>query len=103
MEQELRSGRVKRRFSAGDRVRIAVDFFWARGAIGTVSAPPDAVTTISGPWNEGLTRSEVSALGTNTVYWVWFDEPQHDADGDGPYRGGQIWESALTLLSAKPN
>jgi hypothetical protein len=34
---------------------------------------------------------------------VWFDEPQHDADGDGPYRGGQIWENALTLLSAKPN
>jgi len=94
---------VKRRFSAGDRVRVADDFFWAKGAIGTVSAPPDAVTTISGPWDEGLTRSEVSALGTNTVYWVWFDEPQHDADGDGPYRGGQIWESALTLLSAKPN
>jgi len=94
---------VKRRFSAGDRVRVAGDFFWAKGAIGTVSSPPDAVTTISGPWDEGLTRREVSALGTNTVYWVWFDEPQHDADGDGPYRGGQIWESALTLLSAKPN
>jgi len=60
---------VKRRFSAGDRVRVAGDFFWARGATGTVSAPPDAVTTISGPWDEGLARREVSALGTNTVYW----------------------------------
>jgi len=98
-----RGGRVQRRFSAGDRVRVAGDFFWAKGATGTVSAPPDAVTTISGPWEEGLTRREVSALGTHTVYWVWFDDPQHDADGDGPYRGGQIWESALTLLSAKPN
>ena len=87
---------MKRSFSAGDRVRVAGDFFWAKGAIGTVSAPPDAVTIISGPWDEGLTRCEVSALGTNTVYWVWFDEPQHDADGDGPYRGGQFWESALT-------
>ena len=94
---------MQRRFSAGDRVRVAGDFLWAKGATGTVSAPPDAVTTISGPWDEGLTRGEVSALGTHTVYWVWFDDPQHDADGDGPYRGGQIWESALTLLSAKPN
>ena len=94
---------MKRRFSAGDRVRVGDDFFWAKGATGTVSAPPDAVTTISGPWDKGLTRREVSALGTHTVYWVWFDEPQRDADGDGPYRGGQIWENALTLLSAKPN
>ncbi len=94
--------RVQRRFSAGDRVRVAGDFFWAKGATGTVSAPPDAVTTISsGPWEEGPTRREVSALGTHTVYWVWFDDPQHDADGDGPYRGGQIWESALPQWSPK--
>jgi len=86
------------RFSAGDRIRVSDDFFWARAAIGTVSVPPDAVVAISGPWDEGLTRQERSALGTNTVYWVWFDEPQHDADGEGPYRGGQIWASALTLL-----
>jgi len=94
---------MKRKFSAGDRVRVAGDFFWAKGASGNVSAPQDEVARISGPWEEGLTRREVSALGTNTVYWVWFDEPQHDADGDGPSRGGQIWESALTSLSAKPN
>jgi hypothetical protein len=65
---------VQKRFSAGDRVRVAGDFFWAKGATGTVSAPPDAVTTISGPWDEGLTRLEVSALGSHTVYWVWFDD-----------------------------
>jgi hypothetical protein len=88
---------------AGDRVRVSNDFFWAKGATGTVSAPPYAVTKISGDWNEGLMRIEVSSLGTNIVYWVWFDEPQHDADGDGPYRGGQIWESALTLLPTNPN
>jgi hypothetical protein len=81
---------VKRRFSARDRVQVAGDFFWAKGAIGTVSAPPDEVTAISGPWDEGLTRPEASALGTHTVYWVWFEEPQYDADGDGPFRGVRL-------------
>ena len=64
---------------------------------------PDAVISLSGPWNGGLTRQEKSALGMHTVYWVLFDEPQFDADGDGPYRGGQIWESALSLLTDRPN
>jgi len=89
-------------FSSGDRVRVSDEFFWAKGATGTISAPPDAVATLSGLWDANLTRQEVSALGTHTVYWVWFDEPQFDADGDGPYGGGQIWESALSLVTDKP-
>jgi len=47
-----------------------------------------------------LTRQEKSAIGEATVYWVWFDEPQFDADGDGPYRGGQIHEDAMALISS---
>lgn len=85
------------KFFAGCRVKIAADFLWAKGATGTISSPPAQVTALSGPWTEGLTRQESSALGTHTVYWVQFDEPQFDADG-GPYRGGQIWESALSIL-----
>ena len=87
------------KFSDGARVVVSPDFFWAKQARGTISSPPPEVTALSGPWQDGLTQQEVSALGTNTVYWVWFDKPQLDADGDGPYRGGQIWESALTLLA----
>jgi hypothetical protein len=94
---------VKTRLSAGDRVRVSDEFFWAKGATGTISVPPNEVTAISGKWHGALTRREVSALGTNTVYWVWFDEPQYDAEGDSPYRGGQVCESALTLLPARPN
>jgi hypothetical protein len=91
------------RFSSGDRVRVSDEFFWAKGATGTVSAPPDAVVQLGGGWDSNLTRQEGSALGTHTVYWVWFDEPQLDADGDGPYSGGGIWESALRLLTDRLN
>jgi hypothetical protein len=94
---------VRMKFSVGDRVIVSSDFFWAKDATGTVSNPPPEVTAISGQWQGGLTRQEVSVLGTNTVYWVWFDEPQVDADGDGPYKGGQIWETALTLLKQTAN
>jgi hypothetical protein len=82
---------------------VSNDFFWAKGATGTISAPPDAVISISGPWDDGLTRQEVNALGTNTTYWVWFDNPQLDAEGDGPYSGGVIWEQALSLLTTRLN
>ncbi len=58
-------------FRAGDRVLISPDFFWAKGATGTVSAPPSEVATLSGPWDNDLTRQEESALGEATVYWVW--------------------------------
>jgi hypothetical protein len=87
-------------FWGGDRVQISDFFFWARGATGRVSSPPAEVTAISGPWGGGVSRQENSALGANKVYWVWFDEPQYDADGDGPYKGGSIWESALTRLES---
>jgi hypothetical protein len=67
--------------------------------VGTISEPPPDVIALSGPWEGNLTRQERSALGEATVYWVWFDEPQLDADGDGPYRGGQIHETAITLVT----
>jgi len=89
---------VTTKYTHGDRVIISQEFFWAKRATGTISRPPTEVTAISGPWKNGLTRAEYSALGEATVYWVWFDEPQLDADGEGPYRGGSIWESALSLV-----
>jgi hypothetical protein len=89
---------MKGKFKPGDRVLISPNFFWAKCAMGTISHPPPEVITLSGPWDENLTHQEHSALGEATVYWVWFDEPQRDADGDGPYRGGCIWETAMTRV-----
>lgn len=72
---------MENRFWAGDRVRVSADFFWAKAATGTVATPPEEVTLVSGPWDGALTRQEKSALGVNTVYCVWFDEPQFNAGG----------------------
>jgi hypothetical protein len=87
------------KFSVNDRVRISEEFFWAKGATGTITEPPPEVVGISGPWDSNLTRQEGTALGVRTVYWVWFDVPQLDADGDGPYRGGSIDETAMSRIS----
>jgi hypothetical protein len=62
--------------------------------MGTISAPPPQVTAISGPWDAGMTRQE----GEWTVYWVWYEAPQFDAEGDGPYSGSSIRESAMRRL-----
>jgi hypothetical protein len=85
-------------FREGKIVIVSSEFFWAKGARGTVRQPPPEVIQISGPWN-GLTRVERSALGENIVYWVEFDQPQVDAEGSGPYRAGCIWQQALSLLN----
>jgi hypothetical protein len=75
-------------------------FFWAKGATGTIGRPLSEITALSSEWdNDGLTRIERSALGENLVYFVYFDQPQFDADGDGPYKGGSIWASALSPLN----
>ena len=86
------------KFKANDRIRVSTDFFWAKGASGIVSEPPQQVIGLSGPWDDAISRIENSALGSHRVYWVVFDEPQLDADGDGPYRAGSIWEESLTLI-----
>jgi len=93
---------VNTKFSAGDRVRVAEVFLWAKGATGTISLPPPEVTAISGPWDDNLTWMEGSMLGSNRVYWVWFDVRQYDAEGEGPFIGGCIWETALTRISSAP-
>lgn len=89
-------------FREGDRVIVSIAFFWAKQATGTVRKPPAEVIQISGPWN-GLTRVERSELGENIVYWVEFDEPQVDPDGDGPYRAGCIHQQCLSLLDENSN
>ncbi|MFE7278701.1 ferrous iron transport protein A [Streptomyces sp. NPDC057623] len=76
---------------------------WPAGAL----APGSRVTVVgaqdwNGPWQVefagtidamGAPEHNEHALAANgeLLYWVTFDTPQYDNDGDGPYRKAQIW------------
>jgi hypothetical protein len=62
----------------GGRVRIALTYHWAQGARGTIMSQP------------GYPRASTVRGEPTLFYWVWFDEAQYDADGDGPYIGAVI-------------
>jgi hypothetical protein len=80
-------------FLPGDRVRISSEYYWARGAAGTIAQPPDILKKLvkEEPWQGHHRYSYVRTLHRLIeLYWVWFDDPQFDADGDGPFRGGEF-------------
>src|SRR5688500_11602429 len=73
----------------GQVVAISRTHHWAKGALGTVGQPPRAVRELAGDW-QGCVRNVRTVQETMPYYWVNFDEPQLDADGDGPYAAGEI-------------
>lgn len=88
------------RFKPGDRVKISKNFNWAQGASGTIDDPPDFARELveaEASW-QGHQRFIPGVQGFIEMYWVWFDEPQFDPDGDGPYRGSEIESDAIELL-----
>ncbi len=88
-------------YEIGDRVRISRRYHWAKGATGTVQAPPEFVQELAAdrdPW-EGHTRIVQGRVRLIKFYWIEFDEPQIDGDGDGPYPAGEIDAEAIELLS----
>jgi hypothetical protein len=68
--RDYEQGSVMATFSVGDRVLISPEFFWAKRAAGTISTPPPEVTTLSGPWDDDLTRQERGALGEATPLMI---------------------------------
>ncbi|MEU6240792.1 ferrous iron transport protein A [Streptomyces sp. NPDC047024] len=68
----------------GTRVRVIKDPDWDGPYpvefYGTVVATQVPFPVRNGRGREG-----------ELVYMVRFDEPQHDSDGLGPYRGGEVW------------
>lgn len=74
-------------FVIGTRVQVLSDPDygpgpWPAEPFGKIVGPPEAV--------EGR-------VGMLTTYWVEFDEPQLDTDGDGPYSKSQVLGRYLRL------
>ncbi|GHA77734.1 hypothetical protein GCM10010305_21000 [Streptomyces termitum] len=71
---------------------------WAPGTRVTVVRDPDW----DGPWQAefsgtidavgaAVPNEHAQAFSGELLYWVTFDAPQYDSDGDGPYRKAQVW------------
>ena len=80
----------------GDRVRIADTSSWARGVTGTIAPPPGLLLEGesmleggTGGWEGARRRAMVDGAWV-TSYWVQFDHPQRDEDGEGPLDGGEF-------------
>ncbi len=66
-----------------DRVRVTEDHHWAKRATGTIERHPGAP-----PPN--CSRQVQSLGGMLTFYWVRFDEPQTDGEGESGYAEAEI-------------
>ncbi len=91
------------KFHPGDRIRISSDYNWAQGAYGTIDDAPYFARELvqdEAPW-QGHRRFVKGIKGPIEIYWVWFDEPQRDPDGDGPYSGSEIEAEAIELVETR--
>jgi hypothetical protein len=89
-----------RSFEAGDRVLVNNEKypdFWANGATGVVTAPPQAVKSLADGWS-GIVRSVRTVRGVEPYYWVVLDEARLDGDGDGPYGEAELAAAWLRPL-----
>jgi hypothetical protein len=90
-------------YNLGDRVRISKKYHWAKGALGTIAMPPEFAQRMVAdhePW-QGHYRFVQGVRERFKFYYVIFDEPQIDADGDGPYSAGEIDAKALRLYGGE--
>jgi hypothetical protein len=76
------------KFNRGDRVRVAEGYHWAQNATGTIDLHPV-------PEAIGCSRDVKSLQGMLTFYWVHFDEPQTDGEGESGYMQAEIDERFL--------
>ena len=89
------------KYNLGDRVVISNSYIWAQGAKGTIAMPPYSIQELvkdEAPWDRWH-RFIKGRKKIIEVYYVEFDEPQIDSDGDGPYSGGAIMADAIIKIS----
>ena len=77
--------RIRQEFASGEKVTVSGAGGWKRDAHGVIVGGPEAVTT---------------RQGEDYFYWVEFDEPERDLDGDGPYYKAQVLSQYITRRTA---
>jgi hypothetical protein len=88
----------KKELQKGDQVRIKETYRWAKNATGTVQIHPLRLKDIySSP--SKIFREVPSLHGIVKCYWVEFDIPQRDSDGDGPYSSAEIESEYLEIVN----
>jgi hypothetical protein len=83
----------------GDRVQILPHWNWPEACTGRIASPPELARALV-RWRS-CRRLVRGRQGLIEFYWVSFDEPQMDGDGDGPYRGGEVEAEYLRQLEAE--
>ncbi len=83
--------RAPRTWRVGDRARVSPAYHWAQGAAVTIARPVQEVSPSELPEAFGEeSRLVPGRARVHRFYWVVFDEPQWDAEGDGPYQEAEI-------------
>lgn len=86
-------------FEIGEKVIIKGDWNFPSTCSGTISEPPDSAINLvadSEPWS-GIYRFVKGRKKVLKYYWVEFDKPQYDSDGDGPYYEGEVEDLYIKL------
>lgn len=83
----------------GDRVQVLAHWNWPQACTGRIAAPPEIPGDLEGGGHwQGCRRVVRGCKGPIEFYWVSFDKPQRDGDGDGPYFGGEVETEYLRPL-----
>jgi hypothetical protein len=85
-------------FVMGDKVAVRPNCGWPDLPTGRIVPVPEAVKSISKGWNV-YSRRHYARGQYRRSYWVEFDIPQFDADGDGPSPGAEIDERSLMVVN----
>ena len=89
----------KNSFSLNQKVKVSFDHHWAKGQIGIISNVPEQVKALNSGWENDYSRKVKTRNGEKLFYWIRFDSPQLDADGDGLYREAEIEKRFLELIT----
>lgn len=84
-------------FKVGEKVRLCGNHGFQAGVTGTIDYPPQT-DVLTRDFGATYFRKARTPQGETIFVWVVFDQPQFDADGDGPYAETEINIDNLELI-----